>query len=121
LSRTKLLGKTNNDLDNYVIHQTAYSSVAPPPAISTSIADSGASSHFVTFDAPIINQKVKNTPLAITLANGELMYSTHKPKLNIPFLPFAAQYCHVVPKPKLGECLLLSIGQLCDPGCDVLF
>jgi hypothetical protein len=76
MSRTQLLDNTNNDLDNYVINQTAHSSVGPL-ATSMSIADSGATSHFLTIDAPIINCKVTNTPLAITTANGELMYSTH--------------------------------------------
>jgi hypothetical protein len=84
-----------------------------------SIADSGATSHFVTIDAPIINRKVTNNPLAITTANGELMYSMHTAELNIPYLPFAARLCHVVPK--LGQYSLERIGQLCDEDCDVLF
>jgi hypothetical protein len=84
-----------------------------------SIADSGATSHFVTIDAPIINCKVTNDPLAITTANGESMYSTHTAELNIPYLPFAARLCHVVPK--LGQYSLVSIGQLCNADCDVLF
>jgi hypothetical protein len=118
MSRTKLLGKTNDDIDNYVINQTAYCSVGPP-ALSMSIADSGATSHFVTIDAPAINRKVTNNPLAITTANGKLMYSTHTAELNIPYLPFAARLCHVVPK--LDPYSLVSIGQLCDADCDVLF
>jgi hypothetical protein len=71
-----VLGNTNNNLDNYVINQTANLSVGPL-AISMSITDSGATSHFVTIDAPIINGKVTNNPLTITAANGEIMYSTH--------------------------------------------
>jgi hypothetical protein len=117
LSRTKLLGKTNNDLDNYAINQTSNSSVGPL-AILMSIADNGTTSHFVTIDAPTINCKVTNTPLAITTANGELMYSMHKVELNIPYLPSAARYCHGVPK--LGQHSLVSVGQLCNADCDVL-
>jgi hypothetical protein len=89
MSRTQLLGKTNNDLDNYVINQTANSSVGPP-AILMSIADSCSTLHFVTIDPPTIHCKVTNKPLAITTANGELMYSTHTAELNIPYLPSAA-------------------------------
>jgi hypothetical protein len=89
MSRTKLLGNTNNNLDNYVINLTANSSVGPL-AILMYIADSGAMSHFVTIDAPMINCKVTNNLIAITTANGELMYSTHTAEWNIPYLPFAA-------------------------------
>jgi hypothetical protein len=118
MSRTKLLGKTNNNLDNYVINQTANSSVGPP-AISMSIADSGATLHFVTIDAPTINCKVTNNLLAITTAIDELMYSTHMAGLNIPYLPSAARHCHVMPK--LGQFSLVSIGQLCNADREVLF
>jgi hypothetical protein len=76
-------------------------------------------SHFVTIDAPTTNRKVANTSLAITTAHGKLMYSMHTAKLNIPYSPSTAQYCHVVPK--LGQYSLVSIGQLCDADCDVLF
>jgi hypothetical protein len=62
---------------------------------------------------------VTNNPLAITTANGKLMYSTHTAELNIPYLPSTARYYHVVPK--LGQYSLVSIGQLCDADCDVLF
>jgi hypothetical protein len=84
-----------------------------------SIVDSGAMSHFVTIDAPTINCKVTNNPLATTTASGKLMYSMHTAELNILYLPSAARCCHVVPK--LGQYALVSIGQLCDVGCDVLF
>jgi hypothetical protein len=47
------------------------------------------------------------------------MYSTHITELNIPYLLSAAQLCHVVPK--LGQYSLVSIGQLCNAYCHVLF
>jgi hypothetical protein len=40
-------------------------------------------------------------------------------ELNIPYLPFAARFCHVVPK--FGQYSLVSIGQLCNADCNVLF
>ncbi len=43
----------------------------------------------------------------------------HEAELNIPGLPLAAQHGHVVPH--LATQPLLSIGQLCDAGCDVAF
>jgi hypothetical protein len=45
------------------------------------------------------------------------MYSTHEAELDIPNLPLAARYCHIVPA--LTNHSLLSIGQLCDAGCSI--
>ena len=83
------------------------------------IADSGATSHFLTIDAPIVNKKIARRPLAITTAGGAVIYSSHTGELALPFLPIAARRCHVVPS--LGNFSLLSIGQLCDANCDVIF
>jgi hypothetical protein len=83
LSRTKLLGTTNTDKENFVMNQTANSSVGSL-AISMLIADSGTMLHFVTIDAPIMNKKMTATPLAITTANGKLICSTHT-ALNISY------------------------------------
>jgi hypothetical protein len=47
------------------------------------------------------------------------MYSTHEAELDIPSLPHAARRVHIVPALKTTS--LLSIGQLCDAGCEVLF
>ena len=47
------------------------------------------------------------------------MYSTHEADLDLPCLPAAARRVHIVPALKTHS--LLSIGQLCDSGCDVTF
>jgi hypothetical protein len=47
------------------------------------------------------------------------MHSTHEAELDIPGLPLAARKVHIVPD--LASHSLLSIGQLCDAGCDVTF
>jgi hypothetical protein len=47
------------------------------------------------------------------------MTSTHQAHLPIPALPPAARLCHVFPQLTSGS--LLSIGQLCDHGCQALF
>jgi hypothetical protein len=49
---------------------------------------------------------------------SESEFSEDTAELNIPYLPSAARLCHVVPQ--LGQYSLVSIGQLCDAGCDVL-
>jgi len=47
------------------------------------------------------------------------MYSTHEADLDIPGLPLAARRAHIVPA--LSAFSLVSIGQLCDSGCEVTF
>ena len=47
------------------------------------------------------------------------MYSTHEAKLDLPQLPPAARHVHIVPS--LSTHSLLSMGQLCDSGCEVTF
>ena len=47
------------------------------------------------------------------------MLSTHEGELDIPALPLSARLAHVVPA--LTDQSLISIGQLCDSGCDVTF
>ena len=47
------------------------------------------------------------------------MHSTHQAELPIPRLPFAARMAHIVPE--LRSHSLISIGTLCDAGCEVTF
>jgi hypothetical protein len=47
------------------------------------------------------------------------MHSTHEAELDMPMLPAATKQVHIVPE--LATHTLLSIGQLCDAGCDVAF
>jgi hypothetical protein len=84
-----------------------------------SIAGSGATAHFVTVNAPVINQKIAVVPPAIYNPNGATMYSTHTAEINVPHLPRAARVCHIVLGLRMYS--LISIGQLCDAGCAVLF
>ena len=47
------------------------------------------------------------------------MYSTHEADLDLPCLPLAARRVHIVPALRTHS--LLSMGQLCDAGCEILF
>jgi len=58
-------------------------------------------------------------PIAIHTPSGAIIHSTHEADLDCPGLPPAACHGHVVPQ--LATQPLLSIGQLCDAGCDVAF
>jgi len=51
--------------------------------------------------------------------SGTILHSTHKADLDLPGLPLVAHYGHIVLQ--LATQPLLSIGQLCDAGCDVAF
>ena len=92
MSREKQLVHTDMDLHNNVIESTALSSVGPP-ALSMLVTDSGATSLFVTIKALIINRTHETKPLAITTANGAVIYSSHTAELNLPNLPITARTC----------------------------
>jgi len=70
-------------------------------------------------NAPVVNKQRAVVPLAIYNPNGAVMYSTHTAEINVPSLPRSARVCHIVPGLRLYS--LISIGQLCDAGCEVLF
>ncbi len=53
------------------------------------------------------------------MPSGTILHSTHEANLDLPGLPAAAQHGHIMPQ--LATQLLISIGQLCDAGCDVAF
>jgi hypothetical protein len=96
--------------------------VGPPtiiPPDSHAIADSGSTAHFCTVSAHLINKLVTSRPIGITNPNGTEMYSTHEAELDLPSLPFAARRVHIVPA--LSTASLLSMGQLCDSGCCIVF
>jgi hypothetical protein len=76
-----------------------------------SIADSGASSHFFTTNAPLLNKQPADRPIAAHCPNGTIMCSTHTGELDTPSLPVAARQGHVTPE--LSSQSLLSMGQLC--------
>ena len=83
------------------------------------IADSGATGHFLLPNLQVHNKQIATAPLLITLPDGEAINSTHTGNLNIPGLPDKANEAHIVPG--LAHSSLISIKQLCDNGCTVLF
>ena len=93
-----------------------------PPTTNTpfyAIADSGCTAHFFSPTTPVCNKRQTNTPLTIHTPSGAIIHSTHEAELDCPSLPPAARHGHVVPQ--LATQPLLSIGQLCDAGCNVAF
>ena len=84
------------------------------------IVDSGASSHFLMMNAPLLYKRkaANHKLLMVTVANGERVRSTHDGALDIPGLPPSARYVHDIPGIKHS---LLSIVRLCNAGCEVVF
>jgi len=58
-------------------------------------------------------------PISIYTPSSNIPKSTHEVDLNLPGLPPAAHHSHIVPQ--LATQPLLSIGQLCNAGCDIAF
>ncbi len=83
------------------------------------ILDSGATSHFLTTDAPATNIVLATVPLIACLPNGDKVQSTHTCTLDLPDLPAGAQVAHVIPG--LASHLLLSIITMYSTGCTVTF
>jgi len=75
--------------------------------------------HIFLPTTPVCNKWPTTEPLSIHTPSGAVIHSTHKANLNCPNLPLAACHGHIVPQ--LATQLLLSIGQLCNAGCDVQF
>ncbi|KAL7465746.1 hypothetical protein ACHAXS_006063 [Conticribra weissflogii] len=83
------------------------------------ISDAGATSTFLIPGAPVKNLTKATTPLAIQLPDGNTIYSTHTCSLDIDWLPEEATEAHIVPD--LAHTSLISIRQLCDNGCTVIY
>ena len=99
--------------------QAPTASQLPGTLENTAIADTGCTSHFFMCSAPLLNKRATNNPIAISNPNGDIMYSSHEAELDILGLPLAARQVHIVPA--LASHSLMSMGQLCDAGCEVVF
>ncbi len=86
---------------------------------SWAILDSGATSHFLTTDAPASNIILATVPLIARLPNGDKVQSTHTCTLDLPELPAGARAAHIIPG--LASHSLLSVVTICNAGCTVTF
>jgi hypothetical protein len=83
------------------------------------ILDSGATSHFLTTDAPALHITPTLTPITARLPNGDRVYSTHTCTLDLPALPPNARAAHIIPG--LASHSLISAVTLCNAGCTINF
>jgi hypothetical protein len=86
---------------------------------SWAIHNSGATSHFLTTNAPATNTIPATAPLIARLTNGDKVQSTHTCTLNLPNLPPGAQVAHIIPG--LASHSILSFVTMCNAGCAVTF
>ena len=97
-------------------------SCTPPPSIDqTTIADIGASSHYLRPNDPHFKSGINKPPITVGLPNGNLLQSTTQEacQLSLPQLPEQARYAHIIPG--ITHISLVSIGKLCDAGCEATF
>ena len=81
------------------------------------ILNSDATSYFLVIAAPTTDHQESKNPLSVKLPDGAHVISTHTCTLAILELPTKAIIAHTIPG--LASHSLLSIGQLCNAGCEV--
>ncbi len=83
------------------------------------ILNSGATSHFLTTNAPASNIIPASVPLIACLPNNDRVQSMHTCTLDLPDLPTSARAAHIIPG--LASHSLLSVVTMCNAGCMVTF
>jgi hypothetical protein len=82
------------------------------------VADTGATSFFLTKGAPSSNKRIATNPISLTLPDRRKFMSTHVCNVNIPGLPTVLTR-HILPD--MTTASLFGICILCKAGCTVVF
>jgi hypothetical protein len=85
----------------------------------TAILDSVCTSNLLSATAPCTSKQAAHIPLIVNMPNGTSIQSSHTCDLLLTDLPPQARKAHVLPG--IVHNSLLSVGQLCDNGCDITF
>jgi hypothetical protein len=85
----------------------------------TEILDSGCTSNFFSATAPCINKQEAHVRLSVNMPNGTTIQSSHTCDLLLTYLPPQARKAHILPG--LVHNSLISVGKLCDNGCNKTF
>jgi hypothetical protein len=85
---------------------------------SHAIADTGATSLFLTKGAPCLNKQCTQTPISVTLPDGCKITSSHICDVRIPGLPTVLTGRIM---PEMTTASLFGIRILCKAGCKVVF
>ena len=82
------------------------------------VADTGIMGYYLTLDSPCNNKQQSLHLLPIQITNGEIITSMHTALLSHPDLPLQSLKANLFPGINKA---LLSIGTLCDHGCEDTF
>jgi hypothetical protein len=85
----------------------------------TAILDSGCPSIFLSATAPCSNKQEAHVPLSVNMPNGTTIQLSHTCDLLLANLPPQARKAHILPG--LVHNSLISVGKLCDNGCNATF
>jgi hypothetical protein len=85
----------------------------------TAILDSGCTIIFLSATAPCNNKQEAHVPLSVNMPNGTTIQSSHTCDLLLTDFPPQSRKTHILPG--LVHNSIISVGQLCDSGCDVTF
>jgi hypothetical protein len=90
-----------------------------PPVPEKAVLDSGCTSTLITSSTPCHNKTPTAHGLRVSIPNGHIMQASHTATLHLPHLPvsFTASARAASVQPELRKSLV-SLGQLCDHGCD---
>jgi hypothetical protein len=110
------MGGTNSNLKNHC-HMTT--STIVPTTIQQGVLDSGCTSNLITSSTKCINKVLTTHGLRVGIPNGHSMQASQNAKLDLQHLPIqlnsSARDASVQPDLQKS---LVSLGQLCDNGCD---
>ena len=98
-------------------HPTAQEEGEPPTP--EAIMDTGSSGHYFGLDTQLLDTQLAQHPINVELPDKSLIQSSHTGYLPIDILPKEACLGHQFPK--LHGTSLISIGLLCDYGCEATF
>jgi hypothetical protein len=90
-----------------------------PTSDEQGVLDSGCTSNLITSSTPCIDKVSTNNGLRVSIPNGQIMKASHNAKLDLRHLPI--QLNNRAREASVQPCLqksLISLGQLCDNGCD---
>ena len=111
-------------IQNEVLHElpmaeTIFNTKVMKDWVEYAVSDSGATGHFLVEGAPVVNKRVANKPIHITLPNGKIIKSTHTCNLDIPWMPHQMTEAHIVLG--LTHSSLISTRKFCEAGWKVSF
>jgi hypothetical protein len=85
----------------------------------TAILDSGCTSNCLSATAPCTSKQAAHVPLNVNMPNGTSIQLSHTCDLLLTDLPSQSRKEHILPG--MVHNSLLSVGQLCNSRCDVIF